>query len=262
MTNRPANRLLIVNADDYGFSPEINRGVCEAFGRGIVTDCTILVYSPYAPEGFRMAKQAGLPVGLHIDLVTSLGQPKSPCFGPQGLICQELFRRERDGLPAEPLPAAALIAARDEIRAQVERFTSLAGCRPSHLDYHFGLHYLPELMAIYLSVAGEYRLPVRWGWQYAGNNPYPLSPARLCDEFRGLETGCTGLLLSLLKRPWQGVLELVCHPGYTTPGELEDSYNAEREREFCALVDPAVKASLEASGITLVNFGWFSAGGG
>jgi len=254
------NQLLIVNADDFGFSPEISRGICEAFIRGIVTDCSILVYSPYAAEAFRMARHAGLPVGLHLDLVTSFVREESPHFGPQGLVCRELFRREHDGLPPEPLPCADLIAIRDEIRVQVERFIRLAGREPSHLDYHYGLHYLPELMAIYVSTAGEYRLPVRWGSQYAGINPYPHSPDGLCDEFRGLETGCVDLLLALLRRPWQGVLELICHPGYTTPNGLEDTYIAERERELYALVDPRVKAAVDAMGITLINFDWLRAG--
>jgi len=253
------NKYLIVNADDYAFSPEINRGVCEAFSHGIVTDCSMLVYSPYAAGALRMAKQAGLPVGLHIDLVSTFIENKSPFFGPEGLVCRELFRREKDGLPAEPLPCAALIAVRDEIRAQVERFTSLASWRPSHVDYHFGLHHLPELMAMYVSVAGEYDLPVRWGKQYAGTNPYLLSPAGLCDEFNGPGNTSTGQLLALLDRPWEGVLELICHPGYTTPAGLDDSYNTEREKELCALVDPQVKVALERMGITLVNYDWLRA---
>jgi predicted glycoside hydrolase/deacetylase ChbG (UPF0249 family) len=249
-------KYLIVNADDYAFSPEINRGICEAYTHGIVTNCSMLVYSPYAADALRMAKQVGLPVGLHIDLVTNWVAEKSPYFGSQGLVCRELFRREHHGLPAEPLTCAALMAVRDEMRAQVERFTSLAGWKPSHLDYHFGLHHLPELMAMYLSVAGEYALPVRWGSQYAGTNPYLLSPSGLCDRFHGINGCSVSHLLELLERPWQGVLELVCHPGYTTPAGLEDSYNTERELELSILIDPQVVTSLEALGIALVNYDW------
>ena len=249
-------RFLIVNADDFGFSRPINEGVCEAHQNGVVTDASLLVRSPYAQNALVLAKKAGLPVGLHIDFVTSFAQPAAPEFGPNGRLLQELFSREYHKKIRDVFTSDELIKVRAEIRKQIENFREMAGRLPSHLDYHFGLHYLPDVMAIYLFVADEYRLPVRWGTQYAGKNPLVLAPARLCDSFRGVEDDGAGLFLNLLQGQWKGVLEILCHPGYFTPDGLPDAYNREREFELRTLTHPGLKAEIEGMGIRLVNYDW------
>jgi hypothetical protein len=143
------------------------------------------------------------------------------------------------------------------MRKQIDDFRKMAGRLPSHLDYHYGLHYLPDVMAIYLFVAEEYKLAVRWGTQYAGNNPLVLAPARLCDRFRGVENDGVALFLSQLEQPWEGTLEVLCHPGYYTPEGLHDSYNLEREHELRTLTSPELKAGIEGMGVQLVNYDWF-----
>jgi hypothetical protein len=252
---------LIVNADDFGFSQAINEGICEAHVTGIVTDASLLVRSPYAEHAIRLAKQVDLPVGLHIDFVTPYSQEHGNELGPNGRLATELFNREFNNHITSLFTCAELLKLREEIRSQIEDFCLIAGRKPSHLDYHFGLHYLPDVMVIYLLIAQEYGLPVRWGTQYAGSNPLVLAPARLCDGFRGIETGGLELFLSLLKDPWEGVLEVLCHPGYHTPDGLVESYNLEREYELKTLTDPNLKAEISRMGIQLVNYDWFRENG-
>lgn len=252
----PLTRALIVNADDYALSVEVSVGICEAYRSGVVTDASALVFSPSAPAAFALAREAGLPLGLHLDLVTAFVGGRSPCLGPQGRCCTELFAREFGSQPGPGLSCEDLIIIRDEIRRQVDRFVQLAGRLPSHLDYHFGLHYLPEVMAIYLIVAEEYALPVRWAAQYAGHTSYNLAPDCLRDGFTGRGDVTVEDFLTLLDQPWEGVLEVVCHPGYVTPGELQDAYNEGRERELRVLTDPRLIEALEARAITRVNFDW------
>ena len=251
-------KFLIVNADDFGFSQAINEGVCEAHRKGIVTDASLLVRSPYAVHALNLAKEAELPVGLHIDFVTPFAQANAPDFGPESRLLKELFNREYNHEIAGVFSCEELLKVRDELRRQVEDFRKMAGRLPSHLDYHFGLHYLPDVMAIYLFVAESYGLPVRWGVQYAGNNPLVLAPARLCDRFRGLKAGGVEFFLSLLQDEWKGVLEILCHPGYYTAEGLTDSYNLEREYELQTLVHPRLKAEIERTGIQLVNYDWLN----
>ena len=253
-------RYLIINADDYGFSEEINLGVCEAFVHGVVTDSSLLVYSPYAEQALSMASEVRLPVGIHLDLVTDFVEPCSPYFGANGSLVKTLYRREFEERYDTLFTCDQLICVRDEMRAQVNRFMDMAGKPPSHLDYHYGLHYLPEVMAIYVSVAEEYGLPIRWGSQYAGKNPYRLAPTCLCDRFRGMQAGCLELFVELVREPWQEVMELVCHPGYLTPGALPDRYNQERQLELKALTDPRIRPVLEELGICLVGFDWLKDG--
>jgi len=251
-------KFLIVNADDFGFSQEINAGVCEAHQRGVVTDASLLVRSPHARHALGLAKNAHLPVGLHIDFVTPYVQRTSPDFGPKSRLARELFNREfNQESPGEFTPQE-LLRIHDEMRGQIEDFRKMAGRLPSHLDYHFGLHYLPEVMAIYLPMAEQYRLPVRWGAQYAGGNPSVLAPARMCDRFRGVQVGGVEQFLDLLKEDWTGVLEMVCHPGYYTPVGVVDGYNMQREYELQTLTHPRLKAEIEQLGIQLVNYDWLN----
>src|SRR5258706_4403995 len=62
-------RRLIVNADDFGLSVGVNRGIIEAHERGIVTSASLMVRPPAAPEAAAYARRnLGLGVGLHLDL--------------------------------------------------------------------------------------------------------------------------------------------------------------------------------------------------
>jgi predicted glycoside hydrolase/deacetylase ChbG (UPF0249 family) len=249
-------RYLIINADDYGFSPQINEGVCYAYQHGIVTESSLLVYSPYAHDGVEQAFEVGLPMGIHIDLVTPFVDDQGGQFGPNGHFVAELYKREREKKIEGLFSAAQLMEIRDQIREQIDRFVQLVGRLPTHLDYHYGLHYLPDVMAIYLIVAEEAGVPVRWGDQYAGRSVYPLTPCGLCDRFRGVESGGVDLLIGLFDQHWDGVMEFLCHPGYYTPADLSDLYNREREYELKVLTNPFVKEALQTRNIQLVNYDW------
>jgi chitin disaccharide deacetylase len=249
-------KYLIVNADDFGFSEQINAGICEAFANGVVTDSSVLVRSPYAEQALCMAREIGMPVGIHLDFVTDFVSSCSSHFGPHGSLVEILFEREFQRCCTAALTADQLICIENEMRAQIELFRAITGCLPSHLDYHFGLHYFPEVMSVYVTTAEEYALPIRWGCQYAGENPYNLAPNLFCDRFRGLETGSLQLFLDLVQQHWDQVMEFICHPGYFTPGVFADSYNREREYELKALTSQNLKQQLKDMGIQLISYDW------
>ncbi len=255
-------RYLIVNADDFGFSPEVIKGVIEAYQNGIVTDTSVLIRSPYAEMALSRAFEVGLPVGVHIDFVTEYHlhqhQSNQNLVGPNGQLTHELNEREFHNHIEHSFTSDELIGLRDEIRSQVNLFIRLAGEKPSHLDYHFGLHYLPEVMAIYITVAEEYQLPIRWGSQYAGTNPYSASPAVFCDAFHGSPETSVEDFIKLIDKPWEGVMEICCHPGYFTPEGLPDANNKDREYELAVLVDPRLKLELQNRKIQLVNYHFVS----
>jgi predicted glycoside hydrolase/deacetylase ChbG (UPF0249 family) len=247
---------IIVTADDFACSPQVTAGICEARRCGVVTETSILIRSPWAAESIGQGQDVGLSIGLHLDLVTPFVTDRSQDFGPERRFHCELAEREFQGRVGRPFSCGELICIRDEMRSQIEDFVGLAGCLPSHLDYHYGLHYLPDVMALYLTVAEDYGLPVRWGPQYAGANPYPLAPSCLDDRFRGREEGGMDLFLQLVDEPCHGVKEILCHPGYTTPGVLADAYNHERELELKVLTDPKLGDELAKRQVQLVDYAW------
>jgi hypothetical protein len=63
----PADRYVIVNADDFGGSHGINRGVVEACERGVVTSASLMVTWPWAAEAVRLAREySHLGLRLHV----------------------------------------------------------------------------------------------------------------------------------------------------------------------------------------------------
>src|ERR1041385_4008281 len=96
-------KFLIVNADDFGASRGINRGIIEAHERGILTSASLMVDAPWSGEAAMVSRRAPrLSVGLHVH-----------------------FAGERNALPADDRRCRA------ELRRQLSRFEELMGEAPS-----------------------------------------------------------------------------------------------------------------------------------
>ncbi len=62
-------RFLIFNADDFGASTGVNRGILECHTRGVVTSASLMVTGRAAREAVAMSRDhPGLSVGLHWDV--------------------------------------------------------------------------------------------------------------------------------------------------------------------------------------------------
>src|SRR6266568_2485744 len=73
---RPRPKRLVVNADDLGYDPEIDRGIFEAHARGMVTSATAMVDTPFAPAALRAAP-ASLALGLHAVMDPALNRAQA-----------------------------------------------------------------------------------------------------------------------------------------------------------------------------------------
>jgi predicted glycoside hydrolase/deacetylase ChbG (UPF0249 family) len=218
-------RYLVVNADDFGASVGVNRGIVEAHCWGVVTSASLMVAMPGSEEAAHMAHECpDLSVGLHASL----------CDGRSG----------RASELADPR------ACRAALEAQVSRFGELMGRRPTHLDSHHHVHVRPPLRPEFQEVADRYTIPLR-----------ECSRVRHCSRFYGQWAGephpeqlsVAGLIRILEAEIGDGVTELACHPGYADP-PLASSYAAERELELRTLCDDRVRRFLERSQIGLVGF--------
>ncbi len=90
---------LIVNADDFGYSYSINKGIVEAHTNGIVTSTSVMVDAVAADEAKDLTKFPDLSIGLHFEL-------------------------------KEIVNVAA------ELERQIEKFVAIVGRQPDHLDTH------------------------------------------------------------------------------------------------------------------------------
>lgn len=245
-------KRLIVNADDFGRSEGINRGVAEAHDKGIVSSATLMVAYPAAAEAARLAQaRPELGVGLHLAL--TVGPPVLPPERLPSLVDEQGRLRANPELLAHADPREVLA----EARAQLKRFRELLGRRPTHFDTHHHSHALPVVLEALLTLAWETGLPVR--------SPSAAIRERLRHE--GLTTndhfidsffdsGATQEnLVAQLGRLEAGVTELMCHPALVDDAlRVSSSYAEPRARELAILSDVETRATLQACGIQLVSW--------
>lgn len=228
-----ATKYLIVNADDFGQSAGVNRGVARAHERGIVTSASLMVRWPAAEAAAEYGREhPDLGLGLHLD------------FGE--------WTRQDAGWVAlyEVVPLDDREAVAAEVSRQLAAFQALVGRDPTHLDSHQHVHREEPLASILARLAGELAVPLRHfdpGVRYCG--------AFYGQDHEGMphpEGVSAEALLALVRRLGPGVTELACHPG--EEDGLESMYRSERARELEALCDPRVRETLRAEGIELRSF--------
>jgi predicted glycoside hydrolase/deacetylase ChbG (UPF0249 family) len=223
---------LIVNADDFGWSPGINAGVIEAHTRGIVTSTTLMVLQPAAVAAAEAAATCPeLSVGLHVDLA-------------HWTYRDGAWEPDYERVDVEDATAVA-----KEVDHQLDEFRRLVGRDPTHLDGHQHVQRSGAARSVLRSVADELGIPLRlhspivycgaFFGQDGHGRPYPeaLSVEALLDLVTGLGPG------------WH---ELGCHPGLHD--DAPDGYRAERSAETAVLCDPAVRTGMTTRGVELRSF--------
>src|SRR4051812_32966721 len=121
-------RILIVNADDFGQSVPITRGILRAHERGIVTSTSLMVRCPAA--SYAVERAAGLDVGLHIDLGEWVYRS-----GEWETIYERVEMDDRSLIEYE-------------IGDQLAEFRRLTGKAPSHLDSHQHVHLQEPVLSV------------------------------------------------------------------------------------------------------------------
>jgi chitin disaccharide deacetylase len=276
-------KQLIVNADDLGLTPAVNRGVVRAFQDGIVTSASLLVTGSAFEDAVALAQEnPKLDVGLHLALVE-----ERAVLGPDVLptLVDETGRFPRTS--AEFIQRAILGGiswheVEQEIAAQIALFQK-TGLRLSHLNSHQHLHMFPPVFQIVRRLArwmdnvwvrnsaGPWRKPphVRMGrWiQQVGLNLTSLSARALHgsplpempDGMFGFEVGghlTPSALEQILRRIPDGLYELICHPG-EDDADTQTRYSHWDYRwaeELETLTAPQTRVILEEQGIVLTSF--------
>lgn len=266
-------KQLVVNADDFGFTTDVNAGIVEAHREGILTATTLMANGAAFDDAVRWAGEVPtLDIGCHLVLI-----------GGESLVSG---RR----LPVTVAELLAALAKREiqpyeELRAQVRKIVD-AGVRPTHLDTHKHTHLAPPVLDAVARLGEEFGVPwVRRPFDFPLNalrGAVPLLKrltsdalgvmrrrfhrvlsrhgCRTTDHFAGFQiTGRfrAAELVQLIGVLPEGSTELMCHPGRCGP-ELRQArtrLKESREEELKALTAPEVRAALERHGIELVNYG-------
>ncbi len=257
-------RKLVVNADDFGFARDVNRGIIEAHRGGILTATTLMATGAAFEDAVRLAKEnVALDVGCHLVLV---GTPPFPESVAELMVAI----------------ARGRLRVYDELAAQVRRVLD-AGLKPSHLDSHKHTHLLPPVLAAVARISQEFGIPwVRRPFDFPlqpGRTPFAKRAVnhafgvvrgyfepklahhgcRWTDHFAGFQiTGRVdaATLVELIRRLPEGSTELMCHPGYCTDELRAENTRLKesRERELKALTAPQVRTALTEARVQLVNY--------
>jgi predicted glycoside hydrolase/deacetylase ChbG (UPF0249 family) len=267
-----ARTSLVVNADDFGFTRDVNAGIVEAHRRGILTATSLMANGAAFDDAVRLAREnPALDIGCHLVLAQgeSLAQPGTRLPETLGGLLRAL--------------ALGRVPVYEELAAQVRRILD-AGLRPSHLDTHKHTHVLPGVLAAVARLSREFAIPwvrrpfdfpMRAGatapWRVRVTGSLLGFPrrrfdavlaahgCRTTDHFAGFRlTGRfrTPELVALIGQLPAGTVEFMCHPGYcgdelrAAATRLKES----RELELEALTAPETRQALEAAGVRLASY--------
>jgi predicted glycoside hydrolase/deacetylase ChbG (UPF0249 family) len=273
---------LVVNADDFGMSAAISRGILRAHREGIVTSTSLLGNTADLPRARAMLAEApALGVGVHLALCG--GRPVAHPDGIPSLLTPEgkLPARGQEFIAAWAKGRIIPAEVERELDAQVARVRD-AGIAVDHLDTHHHLGFLPVVGRAVEAVAKRHGIA---GIRSAVESP---TLAWVTDPRRGLEAGVLTLsawltrrqmgarrhgpqswgyvesghldeirILEIVGRLGPGPHELICHPGEAPaegePPDLSRRYH--RTAELASLTSAKVRRALERRGVTLCRWG-------
>jgi hopanoid biosynthesis associated protein HpnK len=152
-------KRLIVNADDFGLSPEVNAGITRAHRDGILRSASLMVAEPAARAAAELARDnRELDVGLHAVVCRGRsmldGSRLGAAVGASGEFIDSPVAAGMRYFFDRSLRAAMT----DELRAQVERHLELVGYL-NHIDGHLNFHVHPLFADILVKLAVEYKVP-------------------------------------------------------------------------------------------------------
>lgn len=218
-------RAVIFNADDFGASSGVNRGILHCHAEGVLTSTSLMVDGRAAEEAAALARDyPRLAVGLHWDL---------------------------DGRRAPPVAREDAEAVRAELERQLGAAARLLGRSPTHLDSHHHVHREPDVEPIAQQIAARIGLPLRdtSPVHYIGGF-YAQSDSGVDDLEHVSVAALSAILETELGAGWT---EIGCHPGFIDAG-FRSAYREPREAEVATLTDPAIRSVLGALGLRLASF--------
>ncbi|MCP2604920.1 ChbG/HpnK family deacetylase [Candidatus Aminicenantes bacterium AH-873-B07] len=278
-------KRLIVNADDFGLTSGINKGIIIAHRKGILTSATLIPNMHAFKEAVELAKENKfLGIGIHLNIIR--GKPVSI---PQKV--ESLLNNKGHFLTIYPFLKKLVLGkikfeeVEYEFRAQIEKVLK-EDIKVTHFDSEKHIHSIPKIMGIIIKLAKEYKIPrIRFINEYClsfdivrflksifisllnrkTKKNIINSGILIPDRFYGIcESGKMNIekLRKIISNLSFGITEIMTHPGIIDKEykKIEQEYGSyylkkERECELQALIDPALKDIIKKEKIQLINYG-------
>ena len=278
-------RRLIINADDFGVSEDINDGIIECFTRGAVTDFSMLACGgAFRHAAGLMRRHNVKKTGLHLALTGRFGSVSVMAAATGVSAKNGLLRRNfREFLTDFYMGKIRIDGIAAELRAQVVRIKK-AGFRISHIDSHEHIHVFSPVLKIVKEIAVEEGIKsIRFPLERVGPGQLiaePVNAARhaalrfVCllskNAFKSPNLRYNNYFLGqfhahnlkrkdffyFLDKIKDGLTELGCHPGYfgTAIAQRRPWYKG-CEEELKVLCGKEFREAIKAKGVELVSWG-------
>jgi predicted glycoside hydrolase/deacetylase ChbG (UPF0249 family) len=261
-------KLLILHADDLGFAHSANAASFDALDKGVISSASIMVPTPWITEVAAYARaHPDADLGLHLTLTSEWLTYRWGSVESKDKVASLL---DPDGTFPNNDSTVAVRAKIDEVerelRAQIQRAMAL-GIRPTHLDSHMGsLFTTPGLLATYVKIAHEYRLP----FLAVKNNPFgppmPLGPNDISLD-AVVQAGedvpaerWKQFYLDAIANLKPGLTEMIVHLGYDDAELRAVTVNhdpwgsAWRQRDTDVVNSPEFKKALQDNKVILIKW--------
>jgi chitin disaccharide deacetylase len=264
----PDSKLLIIHADDLAVAHSEDAASFDALDKHAVTSASIMIPCPWLNEVAAYAKDhPDADLGLHLTLTSEWKTYRWGSVESKDRVPSLL---DPTGYLWPDTPAAVQHLKADEaereVRAQIERAIAM-GIHPTHLDSHMGaLFSRPDLFAVYVKVAREYKLPFL---AFIA----PNTPTELTSLLSNKDLVLNSVLIadpSVRPADWKtfyantiknlkpGITEIIVHLGYDN-AELQavmidhsDYGSAWRQRDYDVVTSPEFKKLLDDNHVILV----------
>ena len=282
-------RRLIINADDFGLTPGINRAIGELHHAGALSSATLMATGAAFDDAVTIARNnPALGVGCHVVLTD--GDPAAPPESIPTLLGHDRksFRPKLTDFIRDLL--LGRIDERDierEVTAQIRKLQQ-AGIHVTHIDTHKHTHMFPQVTRPLLRVAEAQNIPAirspfeaRWSWSLGHGGVSRRIQMTLLDQLRWpfdaqlqirdgrvrttdgtLGISATGdlnqqTLAEIMRNIPDGTWELVCHPGYNDAdlGHISTRLRSHRQVEYDALLAIVPEILSHPNAPRLIHYG-------
>lgn len=147
---------VIVNADDFGYSEQINRAICQAFESKLISQSSIIVNLCNYNNALSLSKEHKFfdKIGLHLNLTE--GNPTNPYIlknkkltDKNGQFTGTLATNLKNKFFLTPFDIKCI---KIEVNSQMKKYIN-SGFTLMHLDSHHHIHTVPSIFFIILKMA-------------------------------------------------------------------------------------------------------------
>lgn len=272
-------RDLIINADDFGMSVEVNAGIKRGIEAGIINNVSLMVNLPAFDEAVDFLRNhSEVSVGLHFN--TTEGKPLLPPTEVDSLLREDdSFFYWTTLIPRLIFGAAKIAQIENEFLAQYRKLKA-TGLKITHIDSHHHLHLFPPLFNFITRFAdqegiyslrchrfnlwsltvGPHRFPtfrqliiiaLLW-FDSLRYNHHQLNTVDGLYDLNWDKNLREENLLAILARLPEGKTELICHLGIVSPSGNR-LFLEPRQRTLAILTSPTVRAALTQNGVKLLR---------